>query len=239
MTIVSHEFEFIFLKSMKTGGSSVEAALLPYLGRRDWLALTPELEPLDHPFWRTSNNSRLPIPRERRIKSRLGLHPSWKLRKHSSAAHVREVVGETVWDRYLKFSIERDPWDRMVSLWRWRARARPDLPFEEFLHGLESGRDDEGVRGGASSWSNWPIYAVGDEIVADRVIEYADLEAGLAEVLEAVGAPTVELPRLKSHTRSPGLTPGRVLTVQQVERIGVLHRREIEAFGYRAPSVDA
>jgi len=72
-----------------------------------------ELRPAEWPKWGKhrvamgahSGNERLPEKRRLRKKC-------WN---HMDAASIRARVGRSVWDRYLKFTIERNPRDKVVS----------------------------------------------------------------------------------------------------------------------------
>lgn len=235
MTIVSHYHRLIFLKTMKTGGTSVEATLMPLLDSGDWVASGSDADPMDHPFFRTPNRTTGWLPREKGAKkalSRVVPVGAWKLNEHSSAASVRSVLGESRWCSYFKVTVERNPWDRMLSLWRWRITRLGPRSFDEFLERIESGRDDEGLKARSSSWSNWPIYTIDDELVADEVIEYADLANGLRDVLERLELPVPSsIARAKTGHRSP---EDRIesLSQSQIDRIRELHEKEIERFGY-------
>jgi hypothetical protein len=231
--IVSHRHRYIFLKTKKTGGTSLEAALLPHCGPKDLVAASIDFDPVDRPFLRTVN----PGPRAmrgsqrfKRIVGRTPLVPAWRLSMHASARHVRAVVGEDVWGSYRKITIERNPWDRMISLWKWRSRLGP-MGFDEFLDSLENDEPNHRAFGHESKWSNWPIYTIDDRVVADDVIEHARLNADAAALLADMGIPADPLPAMKAGYRSAG---DRVsdLTAEQVERIARLHRREIALFGY-------
>lgn len=234
MTIVSHKYKTIFLKTMKTAGSSVEAALVKVCDTKDWVATGSDLEPLDHSFFHTPNRTVSALPRERGLKrkiSRVYVPPAWRLYQHSSAIDVKRNVGAAIWAEYYKITVERNPWDRMLSLWRWR-NPTGALSFEEFLGGIEAGHEDHGLKGRESSWSNWPIYTIGDNIVADKVIIYSILEEDIERAFKSQGIPVVDpLPKLKAGHRHPTDEIGK-LTDDQIDRIGKLHLREVEAFGF-------
>lgn len=238
MTIVSHEHRFVFIKTRKTAGSSIEASLVEHLGPRDWVSTVREVEPLARRPWLTTNTTTWPIPRERVVKKligRSGLMPALALKQHSSAAEVRRILGGRRWDAYTKVAVERDPWDRTLSLWRWRSRSRP-CSLDEYLDMIETG-DDRGHRQyRPASWSNWPLYAEGDDVIVDQVILYDRVADELLPLLRSLGIEHPgELPRLKSGHRDRGDLADR-LTASQVERIARLHRREIDTFGFTAPA---
>ena len=37
--------------------------------------------------------------------------------KHISAKQARDLYGKDIWEAYTKFSVVRNPWDRVVSMW--------------------------------------------------------------------------------------------------------------------------
>lgn len=231
MTIVSHRHRFIFLKTRKTAGSSVELWLAPHLDPAQDLFRSGEELRAEHPeiWWRFDSPAR-------HLSRRLGevMRRAPRFREHMPAAEVRDYVGEDVWRSYRKITIVRDPWDRTISLWKWRERREGQtVTLEDFVAAMAAG----GARAkqmGAASWDNWPIYAIGDTIIADDIIRYERLEAEIRRVFGALGISGPELPRAKSGVRPPGSTTA-ILTAELIATIGELHAREIEHFGYAAP----
>lgn len=233
MTIVSHKHQFIFLKSRKTAGSSVEGWLAPLLGQRDLVITSDENRRL--PVLSTPH----PVTRfaavERPFKKALRLvRPGFRLDQHSDAVAVRLIVGEDVWRRYYKFSIERQPWDRLLSLWSWRQhRLKREISFDHFLDRIESNDGDPLVQ----YWSNLPSYT-GEcgSVIVDRVLDYANLHGELTDVARELRLPLAvsDLPRHKSgiRGRSHGVAS---LSRAQIERVSRLCRAEIELFGWQEP----
>ena len=53
---------------------------------------------------------------------------------HIPAKEIRRLIGEEIWNGYYKFTIEKNPWDRQVSLYHWHYRdidAKPS--FDLFI----------------------------------------------------------------------------------------------------------
>lgn len=98
--IVSNSHRFIFVHVLKTGGTSVCAALDETLRWNDLiLGGTGFGEQLNRAF------------RERH-----------GLRKHSTAREIRAVVGDALWSSYFTFAFVRHPYARAVSHYTWLAR---------------------------------------------------------------------------------------------------------------------
>ena len=112
--IVSHEHRFIFLKTRKTAGTSVEIALSRICGPDD--IITPITE-TDEQLRKAAGGR----PPQHYTAPPLEIEG----RAHMPASAVRRIVGTDVWESYFKFAIERNPWDAVVSLYYWRNRDNP------------------------------------------------------------------------------------------------------------------
>lgn len=181
--IVSHRHRLIFLKTRKTAGTSVEIALSRVCGPDDVITrLTDEDEEL-----RASLGGRGP---QNTDAPPLPVKPF----NHMPARGVRRVVGRQVWRGYHRVTIERNPWDLVVSQYYWRHRAVEAPPtFDEWVRTpmVEKLAD-----------KNAKIYRIDDRIVAHRIMRQESLDADLAALWSEQGLPgSPDLPRAKSHSR--------------------------------------
>ena len=114
--IVSHKHKFIFLRTEKTASTSLFDALYPHLGPDD------EVAGLTRPGW--AKYSPIHHGALKRTFPRLfGPHP------HATAAQARAVAGRDIFDSYDTFAVERNPWERQVSLYtnrQWKKGKAPD-----------------------------------------------------------------------------------------------------------------
>jgi hypothetical protein len=183
--LVSHKYRFIYLRTEKTGSTSLSEALKSLLDEGDLQS------DMSRPPWAKYS----PIHHgalKRHAPQLFGLHT------HATARQVRNVIGPKIFDSYYKFAVERNPWDRQVSLYAHR-EWKKGRAADDFDRDMRSPiyRNTEYVR-----LNNWSIYAIGNEIVADRVIRYEGLTEEIAEIFGTLGIPgTVALPRLRSYAK--------------------------------------
>ncbi len=138
--ILSHRHRYIFLKSTKTAGTSLEMALSKYCGDDDVItAIYDEDE-------KTKAALGLPGPRNHLlpetcyrpsdvVKALRQHRPVERFYNHIPAADLRNLVPPDVWRDYLKFSIVRDPFDYVVSRYYWNSRRGTHSPrkFRQWL----------------------------------------------------------------------------------------------------------
>ncbi|MCK4788788.1 MAG: sulfotransferase family 2 domain-containing protein [Desulfobacteraceae bacterium] len=253
MTIVSHRHKFIFLKTLKTAGTSIEFFLYRFLGENDIVRTSIEdgvvqgIYPRNYfkNSWRDhtlgdvvglgrSIRNKL-YQRVRGQQSSWTIHERWreKFRQHMPAREVRKRVGESVWNNYYKFSVERNPWDRMVSLYYWRTHGFQDpVDFKIFILAMKEGNRKKLRELKGWSFSNWDIYAQGSEVVVDKLCKLENLNHELEEVLEYIGLDIdLDLPRAKSHTRK-NKNYREMYDEESMQLVAELFSREIELLGY-------
>lgn len=100
--MISYKYRCIFIHIPRTGGSSLEDMI--------WRA----------PKWRTKTNLWMGYVKPYYNKYQTGGM------QHLLATQVRQEVGSSVFDNYFKFTIVRNPWDKVVSNYLY-VQTRPDL----------------------------------------------------------------------------------------------------------------
>lgn len=238
--IVSHARKFIFIKTYKTAGSSLEIVLSKYCGREDILArLQPDEEEarqraagigarnFGKPWRRYRAEDVIRLARKGMLADRF--------LQHSPAFKVRQLVGEEVWNSYFKFTVVRHPFDRCLSRYyftKW---------YEEDIHQLETwdrSSFDQFLRYRVNMINeNWGMYTVQDRPILDFFVRYEAMEEGLAEVSRRIGLDhnlfdDLRSVRVKTSQRSrQGDEP---MTDAHRALIAQLCRPEMEMFGYLA-----
>jgi len=227
--IVCHELKFVFVKPKKVAGTSVELFVSKFCGQNDIITpLTPAEE--QYRLGRKGQNWLLPGRRRNRALRLLGTvigRPSLGyegFHQHMPASEIRRLLGPEIWDSYFKFTVERNPWDRQVSLYHWHYRGRSSPPpFDSFVRNP--------LRRKISP--NYDIYAIGGEVAVDFVCHYHRLEQDLAAVLKRLGLEgPVTLPRAKSGFRKEKKHWRDYYTPETRDIVAGWYRREIDAFGY-------
>jgi len=244
MTIVCHKYRFIFLKTRKTAGSSIEIALSRLCDSDDFITPLGLPSGSDEALRRQEGghspvNWKKPwwqykLGKELRQRIKRG----WRapiLGEHASTAQILNHFGQWVWQNYYRITVERDPWDRALSRYWWmRYRSHrdgaTDFPtLDDFLKRVARERPH---------WlSNWGQYTLDNEVAVDRVLEYEDLVNEMQRLEGEIGAPSgsLSLPqkRAKGGYRQDKRHYSEVLTSEQSELIAHLCRNEIREFDYR------
>jgi hypothetical protein len=210
--IASHAHRFIFLKTRKTAGTSVEIALSKVCGPDDIITrISPEDEELRHSAGGRApqNFEAPPLPRQ--------------AFNHMSARLARDVVGAEAWRGYFTFAIERNPWDAVVSLYYWKYKDLPELPdFEQYV-------GEEWIEQLAN---NRRMYRIRGKLAVDRVLRYERLAEELDEVWALLGLPgSPDLPRAQGNARPAGHYR-ELYTDASRARVADVFADAIEAFDY-------
>ena len=159
--MIDHQRKLLFVHIARTGGTSVESALVG----NDWWRIDPKT-------------------------------------KHLSARQMRAFYGEDIWNKYKKFSIVRNPWDRVISMWAtgwWSpelnmAGIENHSGLKQFIERLSPHEHEE-------YGSLLFVDIINEEL--DYILRYETLNSDLNQMLDELGLGQVVLPRLESRKREP------------------------------------
>jgi hypothetical protein len=236
--IVSHSRRFIFVKTSKTAGSSLELALSKYCADGDVLtplrpnedALRPQIGGV-----RAQNYGGARRGTARLLRQLLRRPGRPRFEQHMPAWKIRERVGEAIWNSYFKFTIVRNPFDRIVSTFYWAdGWNRSHGIKQHYAHG----DFDQFIRYHAEAINdNWPIYTQNDVPLVDFLVRYEAFEEDLAVVSQRIGLDhnlhdDMKSLRAKGDLRPRDATHDTLLDDRHRTLVSILCEREIRLVGY-------
>ena len=185
--IISHKYKFIFLKTRKTAGSSLQTYFGRYCGYSDIIT------PIDKPegYYKAQNYRGLfnPFPRmqeqypvkKKMLRTLCRCVCLKKFNSHITATHLKKRIPDHIWNSYYKFTVDRNPWDKVLSHYHFvRQRYKnynEDISFDDYLEKAELPY-------------NYMIYTDDDRnLMVDRVVKYENLDEELGDVFSSLGVP--------------------------------------------------
>lgn len=182
--IISHKYKFIFIKTKKVAGTSVEIFLSQQCGDKD---ISTPINPYVEPhiarnylgIWNPIPDIFCNLNNWKKIRKTIKLlKKRKKFNSHIPAIVLRRRIPKKTWETYYKFSIERNPWDKTLSAYyHFSFKKKMGLSFEDYL---ERGK----------FCLNYPLYTDPyGNIMVDRIIKYEKLIHELGQVCNKLGIP--------------------------------------------------
>ena len=209
MVLVSHKYKFIYIKNRKVASTSVESFFGKY-------CQNPNKE-----FDYTKESSSQKID-EYGIIGRRGRGIGNKWRKHKSASLIKEDLGENKFNKYIKFCVIRNPYDKMVSKYYWDNRGKEEKgSFKEFAIKYNC--------------NNLDVHCIDGKSVCDYFIRYENLEEDiikLCKILNIKDYDINDLPKFKSNVRKDKSHYSTFYDEETRKIVYEKHKKEFELFGY-------
>ena len=238
--ILSHSQGFLFVKSRKVAGTSIEIILSLQCSKGD--VITP-ISPEDE-LTRKTLGGRLPgnfstsdeceaaycqaieagKPAEI-ATARKRAEASQVFWNHMPAQAIKAILSDETWRELFKFTIDRHPYEKAVSqaYFQYARKSDPKPDFADFL--------DLVVRRG--TYRNFDLYAADGTILLDRVLKYEDLPDCLSAVNLHKGSLEIDrLPLTKNRFRKDTRPAADILSRRQKEFIAHHCEAEFDLLGY-------
>ena len=178
--IVSHKHKFIFFKTRKTAGSSIQVALANYCGPDDIITGQYRLGVDDNSHSAGLNMNKF-----------CSTHP------HPELLEVKSFLNEEIWNTYFKFAFVRNPYDIAVSRYHWDLKGKmgiEETSIEGFQKWVKEGKLFD--KDAAYLYTSFKDY-----VDLDFIGYFENLEEDLNYICNKINIPDLDLPKLKSGFR--------------------------------------
>lgn len=160
--MVSHEYKFIFIHIGRTAGCSIERTLCNnYCGNESQL---------------TMNKWVLYTGSEEFVKK----HPKTQA-GHWIPKEIKSFFGEKIYNEYFKFTVVRNPWQRMLSQFKKTQDKKNGMSFKGWIHKsfvLNDRNMDERFYKPCKWWIDGGV---------DYIIKYENLDEDFSKLLDKIG----------------------------------------------------
>jgi len=219
--LVSHKKHFIFTKTFKTAGTSVESYFEQYC--------MPDGE------WQESH------PREEFI-SETGIIGYRGIKKdnltwynHMPAKRISDLIGHDIFESYFKFTVIRNPFDKLISAFFWdykhffldnRQIAKCTI-IDNFRRWIQNG----GIH------IDRDKYLIDEQECVDYFIHFEDLHNGIKHVCNHLSIPfeASRIPEFKKGIRHHRINIQDYYDNKTKQIVKEKYAWELERFGYNLP----
>jgi hypothetical protein len=205
--MLSLKHNFLFIHTSKTGGNSIQSALLPY--SEDYL------EDLPH-----SHKSK-----DFEVKN----NQFPKLTKHATLYDYRQCLGTELLQQLFKFGCVRNPWERVISFYFSPHRGGQPWSKKEFMKML----NQESIPPAIEMFSTQAFEAkktLTNDL--DFVIRFENLVDDFKKVCAKIGLSFIELPH-KNKSKCDDYTA--YYDEEMLSLVEARYADDIKVFGYKRP----
>lgn len=238
--IASYKYGFILIRTKKTASTAVELGLSTICGPDDVISpIGAGQEILRSQLGASPRNFNVDKTLEARLAEavRTGKRPPVReitslnratggCTGHMSARAVKAWVTEDFWKSAYKFTSERHPYEKALSLahFQYKGKVAKRVKFEDHL--------DQTVNEGYNLYCSYKLYSIDGKSVMDGFLLHDTLSDDIAKLRERLGLPFFELPRARSR-RTDRRPAAEVLSDAQKKVIADHCSQEFDLFGWR------
>lgn len=237
--LISYKKNFIYTKTFKTAGTSIEAFFEPFC--------------MDEGNWSLKKDREEYVSDTGIIGHKKGptsdFPSSITWWNHMPAKKIKEKVSSEVWNNSFKFCSVRNPFDKAVSAFYWSKNPRNGKAKNSAKLKLK-----KGIRSISKSFLKWEFgrwlrkggievlkdrdrYMIDGEVCMDQFICFENLEDDVRSVCEKVDVPydANRFPNLKSGVRSEQYSTSDHFNAASIDIVKEAFSWEISYFDYQVP----
>jgi len=225
--LVSHKYKFIYTKTYKTAGTSVESFFEKFCMKEgEW----------------EESHSRAEYESEAGIIGFRGVdvpeNASWW--NHMPAVLIKKQLGERIWNSYFKFCVIRNPFEKCISAFEDVRHAKIKKMNRNFSNNFFSSKDEK------LEFLNYlktspPLdrnkYLIEGEFCLDDLIRYESLNKEILRICKRLGLPYEPklIPKFKQNRRRKEATFENLYSIESIQEVAKIFNYEIENFSYLLP----
>jgi len=208
--LISRKHRFIFVHIYKTAGSSMRAALLPFV------------------YYNGLHKFVLEMYAKAGRRPSLILDPKPCVNDHSNVREIVAVIGQKTFDEYFSFVIVRNPWDWHVSHYNYVIKTPANSNYDFFTKSFPD----------FTAYLRWTcanprfqkdfIYSVDDKLLVNFVGRYENIDDDFQTICKRIGI-RAELPVTNVSKTKPYQ---EYYTPETVELVRKAYAPDIRLFEY-------
>ena len=203
--IISHKYKFIFIKTRKTAGTTIEYNISKYLGKNDIIPPSNQSVYLSQNFIYDTKISKFLKKVKLNKISRIFEN---KFSEHEHAFDLKKKIDRNFFDSYFKFCVEREPVDKCISYYFMRKNSststtiKQNMTWDDFVQKKRFPVDSN-------------MYSYGNKLLVDKNIKYENLENELTEILNDRGINNFKIEKSVNNS-SRGVDPEVTLKQKKI-----------------------
>jgi hypothetical protein len=215
--LVSHKYKFIFIKTIKTAGTSTEIFLEPYC-----------IKSLEESHARTMIKTSEGIVGTRMSQTKA---KNSEFYNHMTPKEVKEKLGNDIFDSYLKIANIRNPFDILVSHYYFKPTynlfTKENLSFKEYLLKTDV------VEVLANKYKEFLF--IDDKFIIDEIIRFENLESDLENLLKKLDLPKTDrkLSNYKLSKERAGMSYQTFYDEETIQKVESIFDFYIKLFDYK------
>jgi hypothetical protein len=209
--IISHKHKFIFFKTRKTAGSSIQVTLAKHCGEDD-IITGQYRDGIDDDSHSTG----------------LNMDKFWTNHPHPPIKETKQFLGDTIWNNYFKFAFVRNPYEIAVSRYFWEKRGKGKTVEETSIEGFKEWTKTELKEYDMLH----PYICISGNIELDFIGKFETLSEDFNYICDKFNIPKIELPVKKGNYRDK-VHYTEYYDDDTIEKVNNFYQEDMNLFDYK------